>query len=574
MPRHLAPLIVALLLLASPAAAQVEIDREAREVRVACEALRVDMPLEYVCVVAGTADHESLLRTRAVPSAIHAGLLALGLEPGRPLRFNEAAQRWIAPSGPPVRIEVEWEQDGRTRRERVGRLVRGVETGEPMPPRTFVFVGSRPFDDGYAADATGQVVSLVNFEYPVLDVGELASSANETLEWETDPDAAPPAGTAVTMILSPIGDDPAPATRPATRPSPADLAAAAGVPLMEILDADEVRLDGQVVSLDTLPARVAALGRKRIAFHLPPGVPDHRLRTAVYAASQGGATQILHTLALARPVDEPAGDGVGPPPAIVLVKIDADGTVAVDRRVVDVEDVAAAVLASAVPGRDRPAQVRLSAVESAPLAAVGGVFGRLTEAGIDDVRFVPPPEVIDATTRPAQEIGFERPPRVTIEVGDGGREVMVSDSGDAGRTSYALGVFVDRLDAGGDSAPEDLEDKAAEILIRPAVGASDVAPVDLAAPAAALHVLGYRDVTVEYPDGVDDLDALRRQWQSRVLPQTAALREAAQTHYEVMRAYQDRINALLEQADELRREMDELQTQFDDLTTPRPTLGD
>ena len=478
-------LVPALLLLASPALAQVEIDRDAREVRVACEALRVDMPLEYVCVVAGTADHESLLRTRAAPSAVHAGLLALGLEPGRPLRFNEAAQRWIAPSGPPVRIEVEWEQDGRTRRERVGRLVRGVETGEPMPPRSFVFVGSRPFQDGYAADATGQVVSLVNFEYPVLDVGELASSANETLEWETDPDAAPPAGTAVTMILSPVGDDDGPVTRPSTQPA------------------------------------------------------------------------------------------AEPPPAIVLVKVDADGTVAVDRQVVDTADVAAAVLASAAPGRDRPAQVRLSAIEGAPLAAVGGVFGRLTEAGIDDVRFVPPPQVVDATTRPAGEVGFGRPPRVTVDVRDGGREVAVGNSGDSGRTSYALGVFVDRLAAGGDAAPANMADKAAEITIRPAAGAADVAPVDLAAPAAALHVLGYRDVTVEYPDANDDgLDALRRQWQSRVLPQTAALREAAQTHYEVMRAYQDRINALLEQADDLRREMDELQTQFDDLTTPRPTLDD
>ena len=31
--------------------------------RVLCEALRVDMPLEFFCVVRGTADHEAVLRT-------------------------------------------------------------------------------------------------------------------------------------------------------------------------------------------------------------------------------------------------------------------------------------------------------------------------------------------------------------------------------------------------------------------------------------------------------------------------------------------------------------------------------
>ncbi len=232
-------LVLTLFLLAPMAAGQatppLQVDREAGEVRVATEALRVDRPLEYICVVRGTADHESLLRTTVRPSEIHAGLLALGLEPGRPARYNEAAGQWMAPSGPPIRIEVEWITPGGTIvRERVGRLLRGVER-EPgdgrrrqsMPPRTFAFVGSQLYQtrDGqteYAADSTGQVVSLVNFEYPVIDVAALASSDDALLEWEIDPDVAPAQGTAVTMILIPIlGDAPStqPATQPATQPN-------------------------------------------------------------------------------------------------------------------------------------------------------------------------------------------------------------------------------------------------------------------------------------------------------------------------------------------------------------------
>ncbi len=204
------------------AAPSIQVDAEKREVRVPAEALQVDLPLEFVCVVAGTADHESLLRTNVSPSAVHAALLGLGMRPGRPLRFSDAARRWLPPAGPPLRIDVEWEDGDAIRRERVGQLIRHVETGEPMPLQTFVFVGSRMYEtvDGggaYAADATGQLVALVNFESTVIDVDALASSDNATLQWEVNPTVTPPAGTPVTLILSPIagGAEREPTTRPA-----------------------------------------------------------------------------------------------------------------------------------------------------------------------------------------------------------------------------------------------------------------------------------------------------------------------------------------------------------------------
>ena len=197
----------------------VTVDKDLREVRVACDALRVDVPLEFFCVVRGTSDHETVLRTKARPAEIHAALLGLGIEPGTPLRDVPGTNRFLPPSGPPIRVEAEWQRDGRTVRERAGRLIRDVKTHRPMDNRPFVFVGSKFLDDGqYAADVTGQIVSLVNFEYTVLDVPQVASNANEMLEWEVDPDVAPPPGTAVTMILTVIGDGagPAAATRPAT----------------------------------------------------------------------------------------------------------------------------------------------------------------------------------------------------------------------------------------------------------------------------------------------------------------------------------------------------------------------
>src|SRR5437764_4398458 len=90
-------------------------------------------------------------------------------------------------------------------------------------------------DGKYAADATGYIVTVVNFDYAVIDVPELASSSNDLLEWERNPDITPKAGTKVWMVIEPAGKDDkskapkasgrneaAPARSPASQPSAHD----------------------------------------------------------------------------------------------------------------------------------------------------------------------------------------------------------------------------------------------------------------------------------------------------------------------------------------------------------------
>lgn len=186
----------------------VEIDVPARQVRVECEAIRVDAPLEFFCVANGGPEHESVLRTPARPSDIHFALLAIGMQPGQPARFSPAANKWLPPDGPPVRVSVRFLRDGQAVTLPAGRLVRDLRDGQPMPDRPFVFTGSRVLDDGrYAADVTGYVVSVVNFDLSPIDVPRVASNANELLEWQTNPDVAPEMGARVTMILEPVGGD-------------------------------------------------------------------------------------------------------------------------------------------------------------------------------------------------------------------------------------------------------------------------------------------------------------------------------------------------------------------------------
>src|SRR5678815_5133397 len=103
-------LIIALLLLPACALSQpatqpgvaknlphINVDVKARQVRVDCQLLGVEAPLEFFCVLSGTNEHESGMRTEAKPSNIHLALLMLGLEPGDPVKFSEAAKKWMPP---------------------------------------------------------------------------------------------------------------------------------------------------------------------------------------------------------------------------------------------------------------------------------------------------------------------------------------------------------------------------------------------------------------------------------------------------------------------------------------------
>jgi len=186
----------------------VTVDVKKKEIRVECEAVNANMPLEFFVCTAGTAEHEAVMRTPAKPSHIHLALLMLGQQPGEPVRFSKAADKWLAPHGPPLQITCEW-TDPKTNkvvRYPAYRMMRSVKAKKEMPPMTWIFAGSRVMEDGkYAADTTGYLVSVVNFDLTVIDIPELASNNNEFLEWEVNPDICPAKGTKVYMVIEPVG---------------------------------------------------------------------------------------------------------------------------------------------------------------------------------------------------------------------------------------------------------------------------------------------------------------------------------------------------------------------------------
>lgn len=184
----------------------IEVDTKSKLVRIECTAVAPDMPLEFFLVSRNGPDHETVLKTDARPSDVHAALLMIGLEPGSPVRPDPAGKGWLAPHGPPLRMRASWTSaDGKQIDEPAERLIRSIETKQPMPPIVFVFTGSKINDrNEYVADLTGYVASIVNFELTPIDVPRLASSDNATLEWEYNVDVAPPRGTNVVLTIEPM----------------------------------------------------------------------------------------------------------------------------------------------------------------------------------------------------------------------------------------------------------------------------------------------------------------------------------------------------------------------------------
>lgn len=182
----------------------IQVDVEKKQIRIECEAVIADTPLEFLVCLTGTKEYESLLRSRAKPSHVHLALLMIGLKPGKPARFDEQAGRMLPPEGAPAKLSCLFERNGKTASYPAARLLRNQKTREEMAETAWVFAGSRFTEQGdYLADVSGETISLVNFAHAVLDVPMVRSSRNEVLEWVHNPETSPKRDTKVWLVIEP-----------------------------------------------------------------------------------------------------------------------------------------------------------------------------------------------------------------------------------------------------------------------------------------------------------------------------------------------------------------------------------
>ena len=190
----------------------IEVDLAHREVRIAAQAALDEGWLEQAVCLAGTREHESLLVIEAPPRLVHAAMLLIGLEPGRPgawlLADDGVTVRREPPTGDAIELLVEYEApDGSRRLEPLSAWVETADGGS-LPPHPWRFAGSRlePTKDGgeiYAADFAGSIVGLVTFGDEVIAFEEVRSDRIEieAAGFLVRRGAPPPPGTPTTLVV-------------------------------------------------------------------------------------------------------------------------------------------------------------------------------------------------------------------------------------------------------------------------------------------------------------------------------------------------------------------------------------
>ena len=160
--------------------------------------------IEVFACPKGSKEHEAIVATRCPARLVHAGLLAIGLEPGNPVSFDP---EYVPAKGPKVAVLVRWKDAAGTWQERPAQeLIRNTKTGEQLAAE-WVFAGSgfwRDPADGtehYQADG-GDMICVSNFPGAMLDLPIESSDANEALMFQAFEGRVPPPGTAVELILT------------------------------------------------------------------------------------------------------------------------------------------------------------------------------------------------------------------------------------------------------------------------------------------------------------------------------------------------------------------------------------
>ncbi|RME40532.1 MAG: hypothetical protein D6788_03095, partial [Planctomycetota bacterium] len=181
----------------------IRVDWRQRRVEVEAEVVLREGALELLACSPQTREHESVFVVRARPIRLFQAMGLIGLEPGRPVRYDAKTDRLDPPTGEPLRIRVRWESGRKKGRvEPASLFLRRVDTGQPPESVPWVFAGSRLFEDRrFGADLDGTVICVVDFDTALIAVGALHTADNAALWLEANTEEIPPLGTKATILI-------------------------------------------------------------------------------------------------------------------------------------------------------------------------------------------------------------------------------------------------------------------------------------------------------------------------------------------------------------------------------------
>lgn len=161
--------------------------------------------LEMFACPEGTKEHESVLSVRVESFKVHAALLALGVDPGRPVQF---APEYRPARGPIIDVALYWTDDSGKRRSAWAQdWVQDARSGKALA-EPWVFGGSMFWVDektgakDYLANH-GELICVSNFSSAMLDLPIESSDKAGQLLFTAFTERIPPVNTKVTIVLSP-----------------------------------------------------------------------------------------------------------------------------------------------------------------------------------------------------------------------------------------------------------------------------------------------------------------------------------------------------------------------------------
>jgi hypothetical protein len=160
-------------------------------------------------------EHESILATEADARLIHAGLLAAGAEPGKPVEYDEKDRKMIPPTGTKIRVSLQYEEGkGKDKKVKVVPAqdwILNDKNGKALD-LDWVFAGSKLYQNPeekdkepiYLANSDGAYICVTDVPTAMLALPITSSNNPETREFKPFTRRIPEEKTRVIIILEPV----------------------------------------------------------------------------------------------------------------------------------------------------------------------------------------------------------------------------------------------------------------------------------------------------------------------------------------------------------------------------------
>lgn len=160
--------------------------------------------LELFACPVFTKEHESVVALFSKAVTIHAGLLAVGAEVGKPVKWDP---EYAAPTGSEIQIQAYWkDENDKPQSIDARKWVRDLSGKDKALELNWVFAGSGFWEDPdtkkrlYNAEA-GDLICVSNFSTATLDIPVKSTQANSGLMFVAYTANIPKQGTPVRLVL-------------------------------------------------------------------------------------------------------------------------------------------------------------------------------------------------------------------------------------------------------------------------------------------------------------------------------------------------------------------------------------